>query len=69
MHNWTLVHNETVKWWSSLLTNFGSALLAATIVAWWIEQREPWIGLWLACAAVLFICGNRALKELQVEEI
>ena len=68
MHNWTLVHNETVKWWSSFLTNLGTALFGATIVAWWIETREPWIGLWLATALVLLISGNRALKQLQVEE-
>jgi hypothetical protein len=68
MHNWTLVHNEIVKWWSSLFTNLGSGLLAATVVAWWVEKKEPFIGLWLVWALVLIICGNRALKQLEVEE-
>ena len=67
MDSWILIHNERVKWWSSLLTNLGAALLGAVVVAWWLDKEEPWIGIWVLGSAMLLISGNRVLTSLEAE--
>ena len=61
-------YNEMVKTGSSILSQGGLALLAASMSRWLIVGTDVLVGLWLIVAAFAIWLSFRIFELLQLEE-
>jgi hypothetical protein len=62
----TLQQNEKTKGWSTLLFNFGTALVAA-FGRWWLVGIDLWVILWGVAGFLLLKGGIDVLGNLEAE--
>ena len=63
----TLQQNEKTKAWSTLLFNFGTALVASAFGRWWLVGSDPWVILWGIIGLFMLKAGIDVLGKLEAE--
>jgi hypothetical protein len=62
-----LQRNEKTKGWSTLLFNFGTALVASAFGRWWLVGIDLWVILWGVGGIFLLKGGIDVLGNLEAE--
>lgn len=60
--------NEKTKAFSTIATNFGTAMVAAASARWFYERLDGTVILWLVAGGMTILCGVHILTLLRLED-